>query len=232
MSSFLAQLQQQCADRLAADPLFAHVPVLTERIADISSEIDRALGPLNSRAGRTGIVAVLLTPTANVNFENVFGPFFDEIRIAVRILENVTVNQDATTGTNISAAELAERVCTLLHHFQPDYATGPVVAQKPTIALGNDPNHLSYDCRFQTSGGLTSMLPQVVMPVAVNNAGQVTMHCDTPGAAIFYTLDGSNPSPRNGTLFTDAFNPGAGTTIKARAWLAGYLASEITVITT
>src|ERR1700676_4623414 len=106
MSSFLAQLQQQCADRLLSDPLFANVPVLTERIKDIESEIDRALGPFNERGGRNGLVAVLLTPTANVNFENVFGPFFDEIKIVVRVIENVPVNQDPATGSNIPAAEL------------------------------------------------------------------------------------------------------------------------------
>ena len=162
--SILSQLQQQCADRLQADPLFAHVPVLTERIADIESEIDRALGPLNEQGGKTGLVAVLLTPTANVNFENVFGPFFDDIKIVVRVIENVPINQDPDTGTNVPAADAAEKICALLHHFQPDNATGPVLAHKPTITLGNDPNHLSYDCLFKTSGGLATALPQAAAP--------------------------------------------------------------------
>jgi len=232
MSSFLAQLQQQCADRLLSDPLFANVPVLTERIKDIGSEIDRALGPLNERGGRNGLVAVLLTPTANVNFENVFGPFFDEIKIVVRVIENVPVNQDPDTGSNIPAAELAERVCALLHHFQPDNAAGPVIAQKPALALANDPNNLSYDCLFKTSGGLTTVLPQVAAPVITNIAGHITITCATAGAAIFYTLDGSNASPRNGTLYAAPFTPGAGLTLNARAWLAGYLASNNATQTT
>ena len=84
MSSVLTQLQQQCADRLQADPLFANVRVLTERIADIQSEIDRALGPLNESGGKTGIVAIVVTPTASVNFGNVFGPFLDEIKSSGR----------------------------------------------------------------------------------------------------------------------------------------------------
>jgi hypothetical protein len=230
--SILSQLQQQCADRLQSDPLFAHVRVLTERVADIESEIDRALGPLNEQGGKTGLVAVLLTPTANVNFENVFGPFFDDIKIVVRVIENVPINQDPDTGTNVPAADAAERVCALLHHFQPDNATGPVLAHKPTITLGNDPNHLSYDCLFKTSGGLAATLPQAATPVCSNNGGTITLTCATAGAAIFYTLDGSNPSPRNAMLYTAPFTPGTGVTIKARAWLAGYLTSETLGLTT
>lgn len=232
MSSILSQLQQQCADRIQSDPAFADVRVLTERIADIESEIERALGPLNEQGGKTGLVAILLTPTANVNFENVFGPLFDEIKIVVRIVENVPVNQDPNTGTNLPAAEAAERICGLLHHFQPDSANGPVVAQRPAISLGNDPNHLSYDCQFKTSGGLGTVLPQVALPVVTNTGGSISITCATAGAAIFYSLDGSNPSPRNGAFYNAPFTPGAGKTIKARAWLAGYLASDTAVITT
>jgi hypothetical protein len=230
--SILTQLQQQCADRLASDPFFAHVRVLTERISDIESEIERALGPLNEAGGKSGVVVILLTPTANVNFGNVFGPFFDEIRVVTRVIENVTVNQDANSGTNLSAAAVAEKICAFLHHFQPDSAAGPLVAQRPSIALGNDPQHLSYDCVFQTSGGLTEVLPQVETPLVAVNSGVVTMSCATTGAAIFYTLDGRNPAPRIGTLYTSPFSPGPGLAIKARAWLAGYLASETTIATT
>jgi hypothetical protein len=232
MSSLLSQLQQQCADRLLSDPLFAHVSVLTERIRDIESEIDRALGPLNQTGGKTGLVAILLTPTASVNFENIFGPFFDDIKIVVRVVENVPLNQDPATGANIAAAELAEKICALLHHFQPDNAAGPIVAQRPAITLGNDPSYLSYDCQFKTSGGLMSVLPQLAMPVITSVGGQLTLACATAGAAIFFTLDGANPSPRNATLYTAPFTPATGRTLRCRAWLAGYLTSEVTTINT
>jgi hypothetical protein len=232
MSSILSQLQQECADRLLSDSLFAHIPVLTERIKDIESEIQRALGPFNGQAGKTGLVAILLTPTANVNFENVFGPFFDEIKIVVRLVENVPVNQDPNSGTNIPAAQAAEAVCNLLHHFKPDGANGPITSQRPAISLGNDPNHLSYDCLFKTSGGLNAILPQVAAPSIATESGTVTLTCATGGAAIFYTTNGSNAMPRNGTLYTAPFTPGAGLALKARAWLAGYLASETTSVNT
>ena len=53
MSDLTFIQQHQCADRLQADATFAFVQaVLTERIADIQSEVDRALGPLNAQGGK------------------------------------------------------------------------------------------------------------------------------------------------------------------------------------
>jgi Chitobiase/beta-hexosaminidase C-terminal domain len=230
--STLSSIQQQCANQLQADPLFAYVPVFTERIKDIQSEINQALGPLNGQSGKTGLVILMLTPTADVRHENVFGPFFDEIKIVVRVIENVTVNQDPSTGTNVAAADAAEKICSLLHLFQPASANGPVTAHRPTVVLAHDPNNLSYDCHFKTCGGLMAVSPQAATPIITANAGQMTLTCATAGAAVFYTLDGSNPSPRNGTFYTAPFTPGTGLTLKTRAWLAGYLASETASIQT
>jgi hypothetical protein len=230
--SILASIQQQCADRLQADPLFTYVPILTEHLKDITSEIATALGPLTGTGGKSGLVAILLTPTANVNFDNVFGPFFDHIKIVVHVVENVTVNQDPTTGTNVSAVDAAEKICALLHHFQPDGANGPVTVERPTITLGDDPTNLSYDIHFKTSAGLSSVLPQVATPVIASSSGVVTLTCATVGAAMFYTLDFSNATPRNGALYIAPFTPGAGHTLNVRAWLAGYLASETATTTT
>ena len=230
--SVLSSIQQQCADRILADPMFAPVTVLTERIADIDSEIARALGPLNGGTGKTGLVVVIRTPLATVHFENVFGPFFDDIKVIARVIENVTVNQDPTTGTNVAAADAVERICGLLHHFQPDSANGPITAHRPSITLNKDPGHLSYDCHFKTCGGLSSVPPQAATPVILENSGTITLSCATAGAAMFYTLDASNPSPRNGSFYTGPFTPGTGLTLKVRAWLAGYLASETATVQT
>ncbi len=102
----------------------------------------------------------------------------------------------------------------------------------PANTLGNDPSHLSYDCRFKTSGGLSTVLPQLDAPTITRNGAAYTLTCGTSGAAIFYTLDGSNPSPRNGTFYSAPFTPATGLTLNARAWLAGYLASDLSSATT
>ena len=57
--------------------------------------------------------------------------------------------------------------------------------------------------------------------IAPAASGGVTV----PGAAIFYTLDGSFPAPRHGALYTAPFSVTPGLTAQATAWLAGYLSS-------
>ena len=102
MSSIvLSQLQQQCMSqyKLNRTPPSQMSPCSPSG-SRTSKAKSNALGPLNEQGGKTGLVAIILTPTANANFENVFGPFFDDIKIVVRVIENVPINQDPNSGTN------------------------------------------------------------------------------------------------------------------------------------
>jgi hypothetical protein len=57
---------------------------------------------------------------------------------------------------------------------------------------------------------------------AVANNEQLSMTCQTPGAAIRYTLDGTYPTPTNGTLYTAPLAaPASGTTVRAAAYKEG-----------
>jgi len=233
--SLIETIQQEVADQIAADGFFLNIPVLVESLGDTASQIERALGPVNTQGGKTGAVVVVTTPTANVSWPEVGGPFFDEIPITVLVAVNPVTNHDPSVGTGASALAICEEVCSVLHQFFPQAANGPIVAQRPTISrgpnAGDDESIIQYMCRFTTLGGIQNVLPQVATPTAANSSGEYTLHCATPGAAIFYTLDGTAPAPRNGTLYTAPFAAASGTTIKARAWLAGYLASRTFTIT-
>ncbi len=55
----------------------------------------------------------------------------------------------------------------------------------------------------------------------------VTIDCLTPGVTIYYTLDGSDPSPTNGTMFTGPFELSTTTTVRARAYKTNFRPSEI-----
>lgn len=75
--------------------------------------------------------------------------------------------------------------------------------------------------------------PQVATPTADPAGGEyewpieVELTCDTPGAAIYYTTDGSDPDEGD-TLYTEAIEISSGpTTLKARAYFPGWLPSEI-----
>ena len=58
-------------------------------------------------------------------------------------------------------------------------------------------------------------------------SGAYTLTCTTAQArrCFCHTLDGSNPSPRNGTFYTAPFTPGTELTLNVRAFLPGYLIS-------
>ena len=74
----------------------------------------------------------------------------------------------------------------------------------------------------------------VSRPVLVPPSGSssettaVTMQCGTVGAAIYFTMDGSEPT-ENSTVYRKAVRVPPGTTLKARAFRAEWEASEVAV---
>jgi hypothetical protein len=56
----------------------------------------------------------------------------------------------------------------------------------------------------------------------------VTLACASELAPIYYTLDGRNPNPFSGTLYTAPFAITPPVTVRARAGRWGWLASKIT----
>jgi len=235
-ANILESLQQECADRLLSLPYFANIPVFVMHQSDIGSEFERALGAITDTGGKSGVCVVIDTPDADVSFPDIGGPFFDRIPITAIITENPTVNNDPATGVGQSCLSVAVNVAFALHQFFPASANAPIIPTKPTIPkpLHADDGTVVRNVNFTTQGGVRQALPQIA-PVSISEtAGVVTLTTSTPGAAIFYTLNGSNASPRNaaGVLYTAPFTPGVGLPLNARAWLAGYLASEKSTTTT
>lgn len=62
------------------------------------------------------------------------------------------------------------------------------------------------------------------------NPFAVTITCNTEGASIYYTTDGTTPSNVNGTLYTGSINIAATTTLQAIAYAAGLDASAVQTI--
>ena len=218
----ISQLIQKVADHLTADPWFSDIPVITEIKGDVDTLLQQQLG-------LTGTCAWVLTPTASMIHPNMGAPsemWFDEIAVSVRIFEVVEINR-GSAGTGKAAIVTAETVCNLLNHYDGDGQFNPLAGKPNTLALGMDPiADIVYDVQFQTNGGMKFSPDQVATPTLTVNGttGAVTLTCSTPGAAIFYTTNGLAPSPRT-TLYTVPFTPDGGVKVRARGWLAGYLAS-------
>lgn len=232
--SVLKSIQQQVADALVADPRFALVKVLTENIKDIDNEMEISLGPEPVVSGGPyGIVALVLTPTADVSWANVPGPYFDKINVVVDIWENVITNR-APGGTQLACQDAIEAACNIIHQSYPTACNAPIVSVSPSIRIVPDPDFLRYQARFITQAGMQATPPQIFAPTSIVNTGVYTLACATTGAAMFYTVDGTNPGPRGATsnLYTAPITVAPGNTILVKAWLAGYTASDVTKILT
>ena len=226
-SSILVQLQGACAAELSADPYFSNIQVVTQAIQDLGSVIDQALASL-------GVCALVIVPTADIEHPNQQGPYFEDIKIIVRVIESVTVNQNtAAGGTGKGALAVAEYVCAVLHQFAPPNITELVYCDKPTIVLVADPERLIYDVCFKSAGGLSYAISQLDTPSFTQTGESISISAPASGgnpvagAVVYYTTNGTFPAPQNGTVYSGPISVTPGTVLKARAWMYGYEPSAL-----
>lgn len=116
-------------------------------------------------------------------------------------------------------------------------------ASSVTFNIGGTTGHRRIAGIAVTYGGSTSYaiapscIPQVKTPTFSVDEGfytetkSVSISCETTGATIKYTLDGTTPSASNGTVYSTAISVAQTTTIKAIAILADYDDSEVAMAT-
>ncbi len=217
----ILQLPVDVADMLLADPYFEDVPVLSLKRKERLSE-------LQNRINNISLGGATLLKRLRSSKPNVPGPYYDEILMTVGIIENRTVN-----STGKAAEDVIEKVAQLLHGKTPqslssEMAVYDVMEMPPKDA--SDKEKVLWVAFLRAEGGTAVTLPKIETPVIMNEAGLISLACDTPGAAIFWRADGKHPNPRVGagsTLYAGQFAADAGAKIRVRAWLAGYLASEV-----
>lgn len=238
MASILNNIRQECVDELSALAFFGDIPVLLEDRQNLADEIARALGVLKQTGGKNGAFVLMVPESASVRGSAEFGPVFSEIRFDALCVEFPAINRKSSSGTGHPVWEIAEQVAAALIQFKPASANGPVYLNDPSIV----PVEFSIPglqdslpaCRvsFAVPGSLAIVKTQAAAPVLTQLTSTVTMTSTTPGAAIFYSVNGTNPGPNSGTLYTAAIaKPAPGVTIRARAWLAGFFASEFSTLT-
>lgn len=233
MSSVLRDIRSEWKDHLEAIAFFEDIPIITEDDGHLSESIDKALGALKGASSKAGICVVLETPAAICRNDDNHAIVFDEVRMNARVIEIPEINRKASIGTLHTAHEVAEAVLAYTHIvFKPTSANQPMCVGSPALQPDREELPLQViDCAFFTSASLLTTLTQCATPALSQSlAGAVTITCATTGAAVWYTTNGKNPTPATGTLYAAPFSPGA-VTVKARAWLAGKLASEVGSLT-
>lgn len=240
MSSVARQQRQEVMDFIRGIALFEDLTLVSEDTGDFQNEYERSLGPEQvNEAGKQGVMAVFHSVLAPPDKEDDFGRVWKFIH-SISVLENVEVNRNGTSGTGVTREEWVERLArNITGIFKPTVAASELIIAPPGIdddttrirRSRKEDDFVDYPTRFLTlacTGGLAAPdMPVLAKPVLTPAAGgtldfTITMASATPGAAIFYTLNGDRPRPGS-TLYTGPLDVASGTTIKARAYLSGYL---------
>lgn len=235
MTTFERQLLDMQA-RLEADAYFVDVPVFVlrpralEGAAQIQTRIDQALAGLTHKAGKTGAAVTLLMPVGDTDKPNVPGPAL-RFTYTARVQEIIGVNM-GPNGTGKSAEEIAVAVLQVFHHTSLN-GRHVLTAAPDTLtpSLEADPK-LTYDVRFSAQGNLpkpAKCAAPLISPASGAVPQTVTLTCATASAAIYYTTDGSYPSPLNATAtrYTAALSITAACTLRTVAHLADYQQSDV-----
>jgi len=235
----MTTLERQLLDmqaRLEADAYFIDVPIFVlrpraqEGAAQIQTRIDQALSGLVQKAGKCGAAVTLLMPTGDTDKPNIPGPAL-RFTYTARVQEIIGVNM-GPNGTQKSAEEIAVAVLQCFHHASLN-GRHVLTASADTLtpSLEADPK-LTYDVRFSAQGNLakpTKCAQPIISPSSGAVPQTVTLTCATATAAIYYTTDGSYPSPLNSTAtrYTAPISVTVACTLRTAAHLAAYQQSDI-----
>ena len=147
----LQELQDECAGYLASQPYFSAqpiIPIVAEREREIESAIQVALTKI-------GVGVVLFMPQAERVSENIFPPYFEEIRVTARVYENVLINRSSPSGTLQPVTKVAEALAFYLHHFRPQNMHECLVLQSIRHAP-EESFALAYDVELSMQAGISS----------------------------------------------------------------------------
>lgn len=231
MSSIGSQIQQQIVDEINVLPILAdnNIVALADSPASVKSVMDIALAKV--AFGVIVRTAKYSKPNSNAPRGK---PYFNFVAFQIEINENRVLN--AALGRTIHADDVVEAILADLSGWDFD-------GQGNTLKLDDDAGVLDavwnnpegqvvwgWTVSGHTEGGLSLVHAQVAKPTSsiagTTTTKTVTLACATGGAGVFYTADGSIPTPLRGTVYTGPFVAPVGTVIRARAWLAGMIPSS------
>lgn len=235
MDTVVQDIQADLAARLRADEVLAGIPIVTERAGDPLAEAEVALGLVSGAEPRAGICIVVLQLAARPDNIEVPNPLL-QLQPRIRVLEAPLLN---TTGT--TALAIARRVLRVLHHYEPGGIGTCLIADSPAIIPAEDPiAPLAYDvallCYEASPGTWTKVATPTIWPEdgAATAAApiQVSIACDTAGAVILFTTDGTPPYRGNpsSAVYLAPFAVDGETLVRASAWLTGSIASDTVAV--
>jgi hypothetical protein len=229
-------ITQDMVDRINSDEYFTDIAAFHWHKGDISAEVQRAIGTVAAKSGKSGICAVVMPPMMDDDYGNVTVPALAP-KYTVRILENPVIN-DGASGTQKSALAVAARIAAIFKLYQGQGKHSCFRPGKPfVVPVKDEVAPVAYDVVFSTQEQMLTMA-KVVPPTILPAGGaviptSVTMGCATFGASIYYTTDGTYPGSGNtaATLYTGAISWTTAAVVRIGAAKTGYIASDTIEVT-
>ena len=151
------------------------------------------------------------------------------VSMNVSILQNDAVVQSVDV-VNSSASKNTAYEAILDFNISGDFVI-EITNNSPSNSTSNKDRYSVWSISWTEYSG--SAMEQAEKPVISPEEGQITadteisITCATEGASIYYTIDGTNPTEENGTLYSAPFTVEKTCTVKAIAVAEGYSASSI-----
>jgi hypothetical protein len=225
MNSFV-QLQYDLEQMLLSADALTNTNVVAYRKLRLQSEIDWSSIWTNPRNGRAGCGVLVEMPAFEVQSPNVQGPIGDLV-LSCAVIEEPNLNYEPTGGTLLSAEQVCQIILDQAHQWA---VVGSGVLYADVRAIADAPEFqglLAYRVRLKLKQSRVQT-QRVALPTVSESALTVTLACATPGAAIYYTQDGSFPGPSNpgATQYQAPFQQ-TGQTLRYCAFCLGFVQSAV-----
>src|SRR5882672_4854596 len=209
------QMPGELASRLRADDYFVDIPVVVVELGDVASTIAGKVAVISEKNGKRGVAVLVLQLIADDDEPEVtFGPL--TLKPAFQVIEIPELNKDAN-GTGKSWRKVARRLHDIIKCCQFVGIVSEMISDKPAIepiAFSKDTmklfggNCVGGQVNFKCYEADDEQLHQCATPQFAPSGGGVPtiiINCATPTATIWFTTDGSFPSPLNqaAQVYTD-----------------------------
>jgi hypothetical protein len=232
-NTFLKDLQDAVLSRLQSVSFFDAIYVYSEQQAFEADAFNAAIkGYATGGTGKGG--ACVIVKMCKILKDNTQSPAGGRVLVMVQVevVENELVNRNPTAGTMFTGDQIAVQVYAALKGFKLSNKRMVEALYGDTNIIMPVPNerdkYLHTLVTLGTGWGM-DFDPRVLDPQGASAGVNVqALSCPTAGAAIWYTTDGSYPSPKNtaAVQYTTPFNITGTMPVRAIAYKADCLPSN------
>lgn len=227
----ITRIYWDIGDYLAADEKMQHVQVILERPRDnaagtllFENAVNNMLAGQVAVNGKAGLALLLFMPEGKPASRAHRGLVTD-LEMIIRAVEEKSINDAPDTGTGIPCEDLLLETMLLLQTWTPLRGHPLQVSEFYPVPLKDQPNIRAWECVVTTSDAQTAR-EKCSLP-HISAAGYiVTLTTATADAALYYSTDGTLPTPTTGTLYTAPVDLEGPLTLRVMAWKTGFMPSD------